>query len=57
MADSHMGPLVSADQLATVERYVALGREEGLALLRVENSSHWTGWKEGSTIRPPFLPT
>ncbi|HZD67309.1 MAG TPA: aldehyde dehydrogenase family protein, partial [Acidimicrobiales bacterium] len=30
---SHLGPLVSARQLATVEGYVALGRQEGATLL------------------------
>ncbi len=30
---SHMGPLVSKEQLATVERYVKLGQEEGAELI------------------------
>ncbi|MDI6856714.1 MAG: aldehyde dehydrogenase family protein [Dehalococcoidia bacterium] len=30
---SHLGPLVSKEQLATVERYVALGKEEGATLI------------------------
>jgi aldehyde dehydrogenase (NAD+) len=30
---SHLGPLVSADQLATVESYVKIGREEGAELI------------------------
>ncbi len=33
MPDSHMGPLANAAQLATVERYVQLGQEEGAKLL------------------------
>ena len=33
LPDSHMGPLANAAQLATVERYVQLGQEEGAKLL------------------------
>lgn len=33
LPDSHMGPLANAAQLATVERYVKLGQEEGAKLL------------------------
>lgn len=33
LPNSHMGPLVNATQLATVERYVKLGQEEGATLL------------------------
>ena len=33
LPDSHMGPLANATQLATVERYVKLGQEEGAKLL------------------------
>ncbi len=33
LPNSHMGPLVSQNQLATVERYVQLGREEDATLL------------------------
>jgi acyl-CoA reductase-like NAD-dependent aldehyde dehydrogenase/alcohol dehydrogenase class IV len=33
MPDSHMGPLASAQQLATVEHYVRLGQEEGATIL------------------------
>ena len=33
LPDSHMGPLANAVQLATVERYVKLGQEEGAKLM------------------------
>ncbi len=33
LSTSHMGPLANTAQLATVERYVKLGREEGATLL------------------------
>ncbi len=33
LPDSHMGPLANAAQLATVESYVKLGREEGAKLI------------------------
>ncbi|MRR15427.1 MAG: aldehyde dehydrogenase family protein [Deltaproteobacteria bacterium] len=33
LPDSHIGPLANATQLATVERYVKIGQEEGATLL------------------------
>jgi acyl-CoA reductase-like NAD-dependent aldehyde dehydrogenase/alcohol dehydrogenase class IV len=54
MPDSHMGPLANASQLATVERYVKLGREEGATLLtggrRVEMDGLEGGYYYAPTI-------
>lgn len=51
---SHMGPLVSKTQLATVERYVKLGEEEGAELItggkRVEVSGIKGGYYYAPTI-------
>ena len=51
---SHMGPLVSKEQLATVERYVALGKEEGARLVtgghRVEAKGISGGYYYAPTI-------
>jgi acyl-CoA reductase-like NAD-dependent aldehyde dehydrogenase/alcohol dehydrogenase class IV len=51
---SHLGPLVSAQQLATVERYVQLGKEEGAELVtggkRVEVKGKEGGYYYAPTI-------
>jgi acyl-CoA reductase-like NAD-dependent aldehyde dehydrogenase/alcohol dehydrogenase class IV len=51
---SHMGPLISKQQLATVERYVKLGKEEGAELMtggkRVEVSGIKGGFYYAPTI-------
>jgi aldehyde dehydrogenase (NAD+) len=51
---SHMGPLVSKEQLATVERYVKLGKEEGAELViggrRVEVKGKEGGYYYAPTI-------
>jgi len=51
---SHMGPVVSKEQLATVERYVQLGQEEGAELItggkRVEVKGFEGGYYYAPTI-------
>ncbi len=49
-----MGPLVSADQLATVERYVALGREEGARIVTGGERITLDGL-EGGFYYPPTI--
>jgi aldehyde dehydrogenase (NAD+) len=54
LPNTHLGPLVNATQLATVERYVKLGREEGATLLtggrRVEVEGLTGGFYYAPTI-------
>ena len=51
---SHLGPLVSQEQLATVERYVALGQQAGATLVtgghRVEAAGITGGYYYSPTI-------
>jgi aldehyde dehydrogenase (NAD+) len=51
---SHLGPLVSAQQLATVERYVQLGKEEGAELVTGGKRVEVKG-KEGGYYYTPTI--
>ncbi len=53
-ANSHMGPLVSAQQMATVEKYVAIGREEGARIVTGGERLTLEGL-EGGFYYPPTI--
>lgn len=52
---SHLGPLVSATQLATVERYVALGKEEGARLVTGGERAKVEGLDGGFYYKPTIF--
>jgi len=52
---SHMGPLVSKQQLATVERYVKLGKEEGAELITGGKRVEVKGIKGGFYYAPTIF--
>jgi aldehyde dehydrogenase (NAD+) len=52
---SHMGPLVSKTQLATVERYVKLGQEEGAELITGGKRVEVTGINGGFYYAPTIF--
>jgi acyl-CoA reductase-like NAD-dependent aldehyde dehydrogenase/alcohol dehydrogenase class IV len=52
---SHQGPLVSAEQLATVERYVEIGKEEGAVLLTGGERADVPGLDGGYYYRPTIF--
>ena len=52
---SHMGPLVSKEQLATVERYVKIGREEGAELITGGKRVEVPGIKGGYYYAPTIF--
>jgi acyl-CoA reductase-like NAD-dependent aldehyde dehydrogenase len=52
---SHMGPLVSKEQLATVERYVKIGREEGAELITGGKRVEVAGIKGGYYYAPTIF--
>jgi aldehyde dehydrogenase (NAD+) len=52
---SHMGPLVSKEQLATVERYVKIGKEEGAELITGGKRVEVAGIKGGYYYAPTIF--
>ena len=52
---SHMGPLANAAQLATVERYVKLGLEEGAKLLTGGKRAAVDGFDDGFYYEPTIF--
>lgn len=54
-AASHMGPLVSKVQLATVERYVKIGREEGAELVTGGKRVEVPGMAGGNYYAPTIF--
>jgi len=52
---SHMGPLVSKQQLATVERYVKIGKEEGAELVTGGKRVEVTGINGGYYYAPTIF--
>ena len=52
---SHLGPLVSADQLSTVEGYVQLGREEGAEVVTGGERAEVPGLDGGFYYRPTIF--
>ena len=52
---SHMGPLVSKEQLATVERYVKIGKEEGAELITGGKRVEVPGIKGGYYYAPTIF--
>jgi acyl-CoA reductase-like NAD-dependent aldehyde dehydrogenase/alcohol dehydrogenase class IV len=52
---SHMGPLVSKQQLATVERYVKIGKEEGAKLITGGKRVEAPGVKGGYYYAPTIF--
>ena len=52
---SHLGPLVNPTKLATVERYVALGREEGAQLLTGGRRIEVAGVADGFYFAPTIF--
>jgi alcohol dehydrogenase class IV len=55
LPDTHQGPLVSADQLATVEGYVELGIEAGAELVTGGNRVHPAGFEGGFYYAPTIF--
>jgi acyl-CoA reductase-like NAD-dependent aldehyde dehydrogenase/alcohol dehydrogenase class IV len=55
LPDSHLGPLVSARQLATVERYVEIGREEGAELVAGGTRVQPEGFEGGFYYAPTIF--
>ncbi|OGP86248.1 MAG: aldehyde dehydrogenase [Deltaproteobacteria bacterium RBG_16_54_11] len=53
--NSHMGPLVSKQQLATVERYVKIGKEEGAKLITGGKRVEVQGIKGGYYYAPTIF--
>ena len=53
--DSHMGPLVSKEQLTTVEKYVKLGKEEGAQLITGGKRVEAPGIKGGYYYAPTIF--
>jgi acyl-CoA reductase-like NAD-dependent aldehyde dehydrogenase/alcohol dehydrogenase class IV len=54
-ATSHQGPLVSKEQLATVERYVKIGKEEGAELITGGKRVEVAGIKGGYYYAPTIF--
>jgi acyl-CoA reductase-like NAD-dependent aldehyde dehydrogenase/alcohol dehydrogenase class IV len=54
-AKSHLGPLVSKEQLATVERYVKIGKEEGAELITGGKRVEVAGLPEGNYYAPTIF--
>jgi acyl-CoA reductase-like NAD-dependent aldehyde dehydrogenase len=52
---SHTGPVISQTQLETVERYVAIGREEGADVLTGGERAEVEGHEGGFYYRPTIL--
>lgn len=52
---SHMGPLVSKEQLATVERYVKIGKDEGAELITGGKRVEVAGIKGGYYYAPTIF--
>ena len=52
---SHMGPLVSAAQLANVERYVGIGRSEGAEVICGGQRAHVEGFDNGFYFQPTIF--
>ena len=52
---SHLGPLVSKEQLATVERYVKIGKEEGAELITGGKRVEVPGMPEGNYYAPTIF--
>ena len=52
---SHQGPLVSAAQLATVERYVEIGQKEGAALITGGKRARVEGLEGGFFFEPTIF--
>jgi len=52
---SHMGPVVSKEQLATVEHYVKLGQEEGAELITGGKRAEVKGFEGGYYYRPTIF--
>jgi alcohol dehydrogenase class IV len=52
---AHMGPLVSREQLATVERYVKLGKEEGATVITGGNRVEVPGISGGYYYAPTIF--
>ena len=52
---SHLGPLVSKEQLATVERYVKIGKEEGAELITGGKRVEVPGLPEGNYYAPTIF--
>ncbi len=55
LPDSHLGPLVSETQLATVEGYVRLGLEEGAELVTGGRRLHPAGFEGGCYYAPTIF--
>ncbi len=55
MPDSHMGPLISAQQLSTVEDYVRIGKEEGADLVFGGNRTQAEGISGGFYFQPTIF--
>jgi acyl-CoA reductase-like NAD-dependent aldehyde dehydrogenase/alcohol dehydrogenase class IV len=53
--NSHLGPLVSREQLATVERYVKIGKEEGAELITGGERAEITGLEGGFYYKPTIF--
>jgi aldehyde dehydrogenase (NAD+) len=54
-ATSHLGPLVNEVQLATVERYVKLGKEEGAEMVTGGRRAEAPGFKGGFYYAPTIF--
>ncbi len=54
-ARSHMGPIVSKEQLATVERYVKIGKEEGAEVITGGKRVDVPGMPEGNYYAPTIF--
>ncbi len=52
---SHLGPIVSKEQLATVERYVKIGKEEGAELITGGKRVEVPGMPEGNYYAPTIF--
>lgn len=52
---SHLGPLANAEQLATVERYVQIGREEGAQLITGGERANVAGRDGGFYYKPTIF--
>ena len=53
--NSHLGPLVSREQLATVERYVQIGKEEGAELITGGTRAEVPNLPDGFYYRPTIF--
>ena len=52
---SHLGPLISKQQLATVENYVKIGREEGAELITGGHRVEVPGFPDGNYYAPTIF--